>query len=159
MWCDSQSPSQEYVYMIHLGTYRQLRARRALLQFKDIPLRTRKALAYHHRLCTAIAPFWFSTEHLWAAITPFWLSNDDMICNYASCMYSTSLIHYKICCIVINTCRHVNMHMSLPCRKCCDQHPWKSTLMFSTKNNQPSTKQILFLDSCYKYFPLGSWQL
>ena len=20
---------------------------------------------YHHRLCTAIAPFWFSTEHLW----------------------------------------------------------------------------------------------
>ena len=26
----------------------------------------------------AIAPFWFSTEHLWAAITPFWLSADDM---------------------------------------------------------------------------------
>ena len=23
----------------------------------------------------AIAPFWFSTEHLWTAITPFWLSN------------------------------------------------------------------------------------
>ena len=26
----------------------------------------------------AIAPFWFSTEHLWAAITPFWLSTDDI---------------------------------------------------------------------------------
>ena len=29
-------------------------------------------------LCTAIAPFWFSTEHLWAAITPFWLSTNDI---------------------------------------------------------------------------------
>ena len=26
----------------------------------------------------AIAPFWFSTEHLWSAITPFWLSTDNM---------------------------------------------------------------------------------
>ena len=26
----------------------------------------------------AIAPFWFSTEHLWSAITPFWLSTDDI---------------------------------------------------------------------------------
>ena len=32
-------------------------------------------------LCTAIAPFWFSSEHLWnwSAITPFWLSTDDII--------------------------------------------------------------------------------
>ena len=30
---------------------------------------------YHHRLCTAIAPFWFSTEHVWLVIAPFWLSN------------------------------------------------------------------------------------
>ena len=34
---------------------------------------------YCHWLCTAIAPFWFSTEHLWAAITPFWLSTDDIL--------------------------------------------------------------------------------
>ena len=34
---------------------------------------------YYHWLCT-IAPFWFSTEHIWAAITPFWLSTDDMCC-------------------------------------------------------------------------------
>ena len=26
----------------------------------------------------AIAPFWFSTEHLWSAIAPFWLSADEM---------------------------------------------------------------------------------
>ena len=33
---------------------------------------------YCHILCTAIVPFWFSMEHLWAVITPFWLSTDDM---------------------------------------------------------------------------------
>ena len=26
----------------------------------------------------AIAPFWFSMEHLWTAIMPFWLSTDDL---------------------------------------------------------------------------------
>ena len=29
---------------------------------------------YHRRLCTAIAPVWFSMEHLWILIVPFWLS-------------------------------------------------------------------------------------
>ena len=34
---------------------------------------------YRHRLCTAIAPFWFSTpEYRWIVITPFWLSLDDI---------------------------------------------------------------------------------
>ena len=33
---------------------------------------------YCHILCTAIASFWLSTEHLWVAITPFWLSTDDI---------------------------------------------------------------------------------
>ena len=41
---------------------------------------------YHHWLCTAIAPFWFSTEHRWIAITPFWLSTDDMY-FYACILY------------------------------------------------------------------------
>ena len=27
----------------------------------------------------AIAPFWFSMEHLWSAIAPFWLSADDIL--------------------------------------------------------------------------------
>ena len=31
---------------------------------------------YCHRLCTVIAPFWFSTEHRWIVIMPFWLSTD-----------------------------------------------------------------------------------
>ena len=34
---------------------------------------------YHHRLCTVIVPFWFSTEHLWILIVPFWLSTDMAI--------------------------------------------------------------------------------
>ena len=29
-----------------------------------------------HRLFTAIAPFWFSTEHRWILIAPFWFSTD-----------------------------------------------------------------------------------
>ena len=34
---------------------------------------------YHHRLCTAIAPFWFSTELRWTAITPFLFSADIIV--------------------------------------------------------------------------------
>ena len=40
---------------------------------------------YRHRHCTAIAPFWFSTEHLWIMIAPFWLSPDDI---YSSVLQS-----------------------------------------------------------------------
>ena len=32
----------------------------------------------NHRLCTAIAPFWFSMKHLWILVVPFWLLTDDM---------------------------------------------------------------------------------
>ena len=31
---------------------------------------------YCHRFCTAIAPFWFSMEHLLTVLMPFWLSTD-----------------------------------------------------------------------------------
>ena len=65
--------------------------KRALLLFKDIPLRTRRALSlfkdillkpegrYHHRHCTVTVPFWFSIEHPWILIAPFWLSKFDNI--------------------------------------------------------------------------------
>ena len=33
---------------------------------------------YCHRLCTAIAPFWFSMKHLWTAIAPFWFSTKHL---------------------------------------------------------------------------------
>ena len=62
----------------------QLRARRALSIFKDVLLRTRRGLLLYkaygsaHRLCTAIAPFWFSKEHLWIVIATFLLSTNEM---------------------------------------------------------------------------------
>ena len=109
--------------------YGQLRARRVLSIFKDVPLWTRRALLLYYHACgnsallvlnrtslnsdsallalnwwsvvegcyqyskmfhcepeggycctiVVIAPFWFSTEHLWIVIAPFWLSTDDML--------------------------------------------------------------------------------
>ena len=41
---------------------------------------------YRHRLCTAISPVWFLTEHLWMTLTPFWLStaiNCKLTCDLA----------------------------------------------------------------------------
>ena len=32
---------------------------------------------YHYAKSMVIAPFWFSTEHIWIVIVPFWLSTDD----------------------------------------------------------------------------------
>ena len=65
--------------LINNTEYHQLRARRALFQIKDVLLRTRRALLlYTFFFFTAIAPFWFSTEHLWSVITLFWLSTDDI---------------------------------------------------------------------------------
>ena len=71
-----------------------LRTRRALSLFKDVPLRTRRALSLFkdapcienrraqspYRLCTAIAPFWFSTQHLWILIQrPSDSATDDVL--------------------------------------------------------------------------------
>ena len=41
---------------------------------------------YHHTFCTTIAPFWFSTEHLWILIVPFWLSTEYIVV-YRSNLY------------------------------------------------------------------------
>ena len=65
-------------------SYHQLRARRALKMSKDVPFRTRDVQRYEPegRHCCAksmaIAPFWFSTEHLWTVLTSFWLAADDI---------------------------------------------------------------------------------
>ena len=48
-----------------------------LLPHKQLDIQLKPEGGYHHRLCTAIAPFWFSTEHLWILMVPFWLSTDD----------------------------------------------------------------------------------
>ena len=33
---------------------------------------------FYHRLCTAIVPFWFSSELLWTALLPFWFSTKQL---------------------------------------------------------------------------------
>ena len=43
--------------------YRQLRARRALSLYNNVPLRSIRALSL----------YWFSMEHHWTVLTPFWL--------------------------------------------------------------------------------------
>ena len=52
---------------VHLSTkrrVRQLRARRALTLFNNVPLRTRKALAQYKVYGNlAVGPIWFLTEH------------------------------------------------------------------------------------------------
>ena len=47
------------------------------------------------RLCTAIAPFWFSTEHLWTAIAPVWLSTDDILIQRARIWWIWQLVHVQ----------------------------------------------------------------
>ena len=43
-----------------------------------IYVENQKDAIHHHRLCTAITPFWFSRKHCWIVITPFWLSIDGL---------------------------------------------------------------------------------
>ena len=67
------------------------------LQIKDVPLRTRRAFyncrskmfrwepegRYCHRLCTAIAPFWFSTDEVCKDISGImWLNVNDPTMHY-----------------------------------------------------------------------------
>ena len=73
--------------------YCQLRARRTLSLFKDVPFRTRRALS-PYRLCTAIAPFWFSMEHLWIMIVPFWVSTEHLWIVIAPFWLSTNMWTY-----------------------------------------------------------------
>ena len=67
-----------YLNNPHWSIYRQLRARRALLQFKDVLLRTRRVLSLYkvysnsallhvvlNGTSFAITPFWISTDGTW----------------------------------------------------------------------------------------------
>ena len=80
-WSLLENPISMIWDSFHCGespSYRQLSARRALLQVKDVPLRTRRGLSPYTLYSDSARAFWFSTEHLWTAITPFWLSTNDV---------------------------------------------------------------------------------
>ena len=53
----------DYIKMVFGNHYRLLKARRALSIFKDVPLRTRRALSLY-KVYGDMASFWFSTEQL-----------------------------------------------------------------------------------------------
>ena len=76
--------------------YCQLRARRALLQYlQRCSVENQKGAIAVQSIYMAIAPFWFSTEHLWSAITPFRLSTDDIVKTKDIFVYLS--IHPSIC--------------------------------------------------------------
>ena len=75
-----------------------------------------------HNHCTksiAIAPFWFSTEHLWIAITPFWFSAESMwMCLH---VHHTLGVLYSMWHVLYNLTLYTCMYMSLA--KKCATHP------------------------------------
>ena len=50
---------------------------------------------YRHRHCTAIAPFWFSTEHLWIVIATFLLSTDSKFMVLCRSVISKTMISHS----------------------------------------------------------------
>ena len=72
----------------------QLRARRALMLFKMFCWEPEGH--YRHRLCTVIAPFWFSAEQLWTALMPFWLSTDEIIVHRGQWKYLSLQQFYAV---------------------------------------------------------------
>ena len=78
MFLGCQTRKFSHAKITAFTVYCQLRARKVLSLFKDVPWAPEGCC--RHRHCTAIAPFWFSTEHLWILIAPFWLSTDYILC-------------------------------------------------------------------------------
>ena len=50
---------------------------------------------YRPRLCTAIAPFWFSTNHLYPVLTPFSLSTDELK-SFVAKRNKRNFLHFKL---------------------------------------------------------------
>ena len=53
------------------------KSQRLLMLFNDVPWEPEGR--YCHWLCTVIAPFLCSADHLWRAFISFWLSSDDIL--------------------------------------------------------------------------------
>ena len=78
-WCfQAWSPYYDCMFLICC----QLRTRRALSIFKDVPLRTRRVAIAVQSI--VIAPFCFSMEHHWIVIPPFWFSTDVVALRHDS---------------------------------------------------------------------------
>ena len=92
--------------MINEPLFHQLRARRALSLFKDVLLkgcyRCTKPMVIApfwfstKHLWIVIVPVWFSTKHLWIVIAPFWLWTDDFIIVSVKNSISQSINHTSL---------------------------------------------------------------
>ena len=55
-----------------------LESQKGALTIQRCSVKNQKGAIVIDIICTAIAPFWFSTEHLEILIAPFWLSTDGI---------------------------------------------------------------------------------
>ena len=62
-----------------------------------------------------LAPFWFSTEHLWIAITPFWLSTDDVCAPSLSLQVQCTCITAQWYCL-LRARRAITLFKDVPLR-------------------------------------------
>ena len=69
-------------------------SQKGTITIQDVLLKTRRALS-PYRLCTAIAPFWFSTKHLCILIAPFWFSAEQFCTLIAPFWLSTDDLYYS----------------------------------------------------------------
>ena len=89
---------------------------------------------YWHWLCTSIAPFWFSMDHLWVAVMPFWLSTDDIVYSYLQELLKPvhrsyrstkcNIIHFCMSLLEMNVISHYLISCSLA-KVLQSQHLWR----------------------------------
>ena len=67
----------DYTFLFHSKCKSSVESQNCVIANQGCSIENQKgAIAVQKSM--AIAPFWFSMEHLWTAITPFWLSPDEV---------------------------------------------------------------------------------
>ena len=109
---------------------------------------------FSHRLCTAaIAPFWFSTEHLWTAIAPFWLSTEHFWTALMPFWFSTEYLWTAIAPFWLST---EHFWTALMPFWFSTEHLWTAIMPFclSTLDMSPWLEWVFISkDDGYNFFP------
>ena len=77
-------------------------SQKGVISFQRCSIENQKGAITACTKSMAMAPFWFSAEHLWPAIMPFWLSSDDILyhtsvlqcCRKLDDMHSSSTVNF-----------------------------------------------------------------
>ena len=72
--------------MMNRRKYCQLRARRALTLFNDVPLGTRRVLSLYKVYENSTLLLLTGTYSIYAALMPFWFSNDNNFVHVEKCL-------------------------------------------------------------------------